>query len=167
MTKIEIEPTSSKIKSNKKCPDSKQKNGFQKLIEEEQREQELRKLRLRAQHSTPWLRPDIVIKIKTKSLGEKYYKQKAQVLTVFDKGFKANIQLIASGEKLSLDQDEAETVVPAVGRRVLVLTGKYRDRLAELLSLQVDQFSANLKLCDGSRSEISLPYEHFSKFVEQ
>ena len=61
-----------------------------------------------------------------------------------------------------LDQNDLETVIPAVGRQVLVLSGKYRGYKAILENLDVENFQASLKLCDKNIL-VTLPYEHFSK----
>ena len=61
-----------------------------------------------------------------------------------------------------LDQKDLETVIPAVGRQVLVLSGKYRGSIAILENLDVENFQASLKLCDKNIL-VTLPYEHFSK----
>ena len=101
------------------------------------------------------------MKIVTKSLGEKYYKQKVEVIEVIDK-FKALVRSNQDNSKVTLDQNDLETVIPAVGRQVLVLKGKYRGCKAILDSLNVEKFAANLRISDENIL-ISLPYEHFSK----
>ena len=57
---------------------------------------------------------DIVIKIITKKLGDKYYKKKGVVVEVKAK-YTAVVKLLDSGEKLKLDQTHLETVLPAIG----------------------------------------------------
>ena len=101
------------------------------------------------------------MKIKTKSLGEKYYKQKVEVIEVVDR-FKALVKSNQDNSKVMLDQNDLETVIPAVGRQVLVLSGKYRGYKAILENLDVENFQASLKLCDKNIL-VTLPYEHFSK----
>ena len=101
------------------------------------------------------------MKITTKSLGEKYYKQKVEVIEVIDR-FKALVQSTQDNSKVMLDQNDLETVIPAVGRQVLVLSGKYRGSIAILEKLDVQNFEARLKLCDKNLL-VTLPYEHFSK----
>ncbi len=112
----------------------------------------------------PWLKKGIVVKIVTKSLGDKYYKQKAYVKELADK-YTAIVVVISSGAKVKMDQSHLETVIPAVGRDVLVLVGENRGQLAELKSLDVEKFSAKLEIVTGPNNgqTIRLPYEHFSK----
>uniref|UniRef100_A0A8C8RK46 Kin17 DNA and RNA binding protein n=1 Tax=Pelusios castaneus TaxID=367368 RepID=A0A8C8RK46_9SAUR len=71
-----------------------------------------------------WLQPEIVVKIVTKKLGEKYHKKKAIVKEVIDK-YTAVVKMIDSGDKLKLDQTHLETVIPApdaVAARKLLCT---------------------------------------------
>ena len=107
-----------------------------------------------------WLKRDIVVKIVTKSLGEKYYKQKGHVKEVVDKY--AAVVSLNSGGRIKLDQDHLETVVPAIGKKVLVVNGPFRGELGSLKSLDVDNFCAEVVLDEDGESA-KLPYEHFSK----
>uniref|UniRef100_A0A670Z5Y3 Kin17 DNA and RNA binding protein n=1 Tax=Pseudonaja textilis TaxID=8673 RepID=A0A670Z5Y3_PSETE len=86
---------------------------------------------------------EIVVKIITKKLGEKYYKRKAVVKEVIDK-YTAVVKVINSGDKLKLDQTHLETVIPAPGKKVLVLNGGYRGNEATLLGINEKSFSATV-----------------------
>uniref|UniRef100_A0A670J8F5 Kin17 DNA and RNA binding protein n=1 Tax=Podarcis muralis TaxID=64176 RepID=A0A670J8F5_PODMU len=90
-----------------------------------------------------WLQPEIVVKIITKKLGEKYHKKKAVVKEVIDK-YTAVVKVIDSGDKLKLDQTHLETVIPAPGKKVLVLNGGYRGNEATLESIHEKKFSATI-----------------------
>jgi len=107
-----------------------------------------------------WLKKDIVVKIVTKSLGEKYYKQKGHVKEVVDKY--AAVVSLNGGGRIKLDQDHLETVVPAIGKKVVVVNGRFRGELGSLKSLDVDNFCAEVIL-DEDGECTKLPYEHFSK----
>lgn len=50
-----------------------------------------------------WLAEGIVVKLITKSLGDKYYKQKGVVTEVIDK-YRGKIKLIETGDKIKVDQ---------------------------------------------------------------
>ena len=58
------------------------------------------------------------------------------------------VKLNQDNSKVMVDQTDLETVIPAVGRQVLVLSGKYRGYKAILENLDVENFQASLKLCD-------------------
>lgn len=60
-----------------------------------------------------WLTENIVVKVITKSLGDKYYKKKGHISKVID-DFAAVVVMNDSGGKVKLDQDHLETVVPQV-----------------------------------------------------
>lgn len=50
-----------------------------------------------------WIKENIVVKVITKSLGDKYYKKKGVILKIIDR-YGAEIQMLDSGDKLKLDQ---------------------------------------------------------------
>ena len=110
-----------------------------------------------------WLKRNIVVKVVTKSLGDKYYKQKGYVSEVIDK-YAGIIVMLGSNVngKVKLDQDHLETVIPAEGKSVLVVNGKYRGEEGTLVSLDIDKFCAKVKLKEDGKIT-TLPYEHFSK----
>jgi len=111
-----------------------------------------------------WLRPKIVVKIVTKSLGDKYYKKKGYVKEVID-DFAALVVMNDTGAKVKLDQAHLETVVPSEGREVVILWGEFQGETAVLKSIDTDKFCASLKLDSGSHKgdRLKLPYEQFSK----
>ncbi|CAG0883255.1 unnamed protein product [Cyprideis torosa] len=112
-----------------------------------------------------WITEGIVVKIITKSLGEKFYKAKAVVKEVHDK-YTAIVEVIDLGKKVKLDQAHLETVIPAVGRKVLVVNGAYRGTEAELQKINVETFSVDLEISSGptkGRQLKKVPYEDVSK----
>lgn len=111
-----------------------------------------------------WLRPGIVVKVVTKSLGDKYYKKKGRVKEVID-DFAALVVMTETGAKVKLDQDHLETVIPGEGREVVVLWGDNMGEIASLRSIDTDRFCASLKLVTGQQAgdKVKLPYEQFSK----
>ncbi|KAI5617775.1 DNA/RNA-binding protein KIN17 [Silurus asotus] len=112
-----------------------------------------------------WIQPNIVVKVITKRLGDKYYKKKAVIREVQDK-YTAFVKLIDSGDKLKLDQSHLETVIPAPGKRVVIVNGQYRDMEAILESIDEKKFSAQLIIDSGTlkgKRVHGIPYEDFSK----
>lgn len=100
--------------------------------------------------SDHWIQANIVVKVITKRLGEKYYKKKAvirvsEALLLLDSTqselyvsysntvctcvisqevqnkYTALVRMIDSGDKLKLDQSHLETVIPAPGTALLLL----------------------------------------------
>ncbi|KAJ8384553.1 hypothetical protein AAFF_G00200860 [Aldrovandia affinis] len=138
----------------------KKKSALDEIMEME----EQKKKSVRADH---WLFPDIVVKVVTKRLGEKYHKKKGVIKEVQDK-YTAVVKMIDSGDKLKLDQSHLETVIPALGKRVLVLNGTYRATEAMLDGINERQFSATLILDSGrlkGRRVEGIAYEDFSKLA--
>uniref|UniRef100_A0A6I8PLV6 DNA/RNA-binding protein KIN17 n=1 Tax=Xenopus tropicalis TaxID=8364 RepID=A0A6I8PLV6_XENTR len=108
---------------------------------------------------------EIVVKIVTKKLGEKYYKKKAVVKEVIDR-YTAVVKLVDSGDKLKLDQTHLETVIPAPGKRVFVLNGGYKGNFGILDCINEKSFSATIEIDSGplkGRKVEGIPYEDISK----
>ncbi len=153
-------------KRKDKDSSKRKKSALEEIIEEEEKRKALRK-ESSSKGSTSdsgvkdyWLKKGIVVKIVTKSLGDKYYKQKGYVKEVVDR-YAAIVVLINTTAKIKLDQEHLETVIPAVGKPVLVVNGRRRGEEATLESVDFDSFSAIVRFRDGATSQ--LPYEHFSK----
>ncbi|XP_043823530.1 LOW QUALITY PROTEIN: DNA/RNA-binding protein KIN17 [Dromiciops gliroides] len=75
---------------------------------------ELEEQKKKSARTDYWLHPEIIVKIITKKLGEKYHKKKGVVQVINDK-YTAVVKMIDSGDKLKLDQTHLETVIPAPG----------------------------------------------------
>ena len=113
-----------------------------------------------------WLRKGIVVKIITKSLGDKYYKQKGYVKEIVgDDKMAAVVVLVSNGTKMKLDQTHLETVIPAIGRSVLILSGTFKGQEAILKEIDVDNFHARLKVIETGE-KLNVPYEDFSKLYD-
>ncbi|KAE8616614.1 hypothetical protein XENTR_v10008844 [Xenopus tropicalis] len=88
--------------------EKKKKSALDEIMEMEEKKK-------KTERTDFWLQPEIVVKIVTKKLGEKYYKKKAVVKEVIDR-YTAVVKLVDSGDKLKLDQTHLETVIPAPGK---------------------------------------------------
>ncbi|XP_050963440.1 DNA/RNA-binding protein KIN17 isoform X1 [Labeo rohita] len=140
--------------------DKKKKSALDEIMEmEEQKKKSVR--------SDNWIQANIVVKVITKKLGEKYYKKKAIIREVQDK-YTAVVKMIDSGDKLKLDQSHLETVIPAPGKRVLIVNGQYKDTEAILEGINEHKFSATLTLDSGrmkGKTVEGVAYEDFSKLA--
>ncbi|GAA6231416.1 DNA/RNA-binding protein KIN17 [Lates japonicus] len=155
--------SSTKRKDTSSSSDSrgekKKKSALEEIIEmEEKKKQSVR--------TDYWLQPNIVVKVITKRLGEKYHKKKAIIMEVRDK-YGAVVKMIDSGDKLKLDQNHLETVIPAPGKKVLILNGPYRDMEAVLEGIDEKNFCATLTLDSGQQKgkSVDVAYEDFSKLA--
>lgn len=157
----------------RKVPEKRKTSALEEIMEEEKNRKEMKLNNQKHKTDLPqssfnkrWLKKGIVVKIITKSLGDKYYKQKAYIKEVIGEDkMAAVVVLISNGTKIKLDQSHLETVVPALGRKVLILNGQLRGQQAELRDLDVDNFCAKLKVIETGE-KLRLPYEDFSKLYE-
>lgn len=100
-----------------KVPKTKESKGSEKrkasALDEIMKEQEATKEKFGRKDY--WLTENIVVKVITKSLGDKYYKKKGYIKEVVDK-YTALVTMLDTGHTLKLDQAHLETVIPAEGR---------------------------------------------------
>ncbi|XP_029969443.1 DNA/RNA-binding protein KIN17 isoform X2 [Salarias fasciatus] len=107
-----LKPSSSSSMKRKDPSDSRGEKKRKSALEEIMEMEEKKKKKQQAVRTDYWLQPNIVVKVVTKKLGEKYHKKKAVVMEVRDQ-YGAVVKMIDSGDKLKLDQNHVETVIPA------------------------------------------------------
>ncbi|XP_056223672.1 DNA/RNA-binding protein KIN17 isoform X1 [Seriola aureovittata] len=129
--------------------EKKKKSALEEIIEMEEK----KKKKQQSVRTDYWLQPNIVVKVVTKRLGEKYHKKKA-VVTEVRENYTAVVRMIDSGDKLKLDQNHVETVIPAPGKKVLIVNGPYRDTEALLEGIDEKHFCATLTLESVSISRL-------------
>lgn len=117
-----------------------------------------------------WLREGIMVKVMTKSLGEKYYKAKGVVQSpVLESGFVGKVKLKSpedvEGHVIKFDQAHLETVIPAIGKEILVVQGKYAGCQALVDRVRIDEFCVDVELIESEKIVKRLPYESICKFV--
>ncbi|XP_045928139.1 DNA/RNA-binding protein KIN17 [Micropterus dolomieu] len=158
--------SSTKRKEPSSSLDSRAEKKKKSALEEIMEMEEKKKKQQQPVRTDYWLQPNIVVKVITKRLGEKYHKKKAVIMEVRDK-YGAVVKMIDSGDKLKLDQNHVETVIPAPGKRVLILNGPYRDTEALLEGIDEKNFSATLALDSGQQKgkRVDIAYEDFSKLA--
>ena len=74
------------------------------------------------------------------------------------------IVVTQSGAKIKLDQNHLETVIPAIGRKVLVLSGQFKGLEAKLLEIKVEEFKADLLVDDINDIRDRSQNNHHIKF---
>ncbi|XP_065091948.1 DNA/RNA-binding protein KIN17 [Ochlerotatus camptorhynchus] len=164
--KLEKRPLelSDEFKKEKKYkPGSSSGSKKPSVLEEMIREEEIKKEK--SNRKDYWLAEGIVVKLVSKSLGEKYYKEKGVVLDVIDK-YRAKIKLLETGDKLKVDQAHLETVIPAISKQVLVLNGGYRGNIATLKEIDTDSYCVTIEIASGplkGRIVNNVQYEDVSK----
>ena len=58
------------------------------------------------------------------------------------------VRLLESGDDLSLDQAHMETVIPAIGKPVLIVNGAYRGHRVTLESLDEKHFAVAVRIAE-------------------
>ncbi|XP_044199115.1 DNA/RNA-binding protein KIN17 isoform X1 [Thunnus albacares] len=151
------------ISSSSDPREKKRKSALEEIMEMEEKKKQQQQQSIRTDN---WLQPNIVVKVITKRLGEKYHKKKAVIVEVRDK-YAAVVKMIDSGDKLKLDQNHVETVIPAPGKPVLILNGPHRDTEAVLEGIDEKNFCATLTLNSGQQKgrRVNVAYEDFSKLA--
>jgi len=133
------------------------KSAVELLMEEQEQEKkrkrEMSRKRPKNVKKDNWLFKGIVVKVMNRRVGEgQYYKKKGVVKKVRDK-FEGEVLMVDTGDILRIDQEHLETVIPAVGRSVLVVNGSFRGYEAKMLSLdddsKHDQPTATVKIVAG------------------
>ncbi|BFF98344.1 DNA/RNA-binding protein KIN17 [Drosophila madeirensis] len=141
---------------------SHSKSALDEIIQQEEAKKE------RANRKDYWLHKNIVVKFISKSMGDKFFKQKAVVQELIDK-YQAKIKFLDTGEKLKVDQAHLETVIPAMGKTVLVVNGAYRGAEAVLKKLDERKFSVSIEILHGplkGRIVDNVQYEDISKLYD-
>uniref|UniRef100_A0AAV2IZ71 DNA/RNA-binding protein KIN17 n=1 Tax=Knipowitschia caucasica TaxID=637954 RepID=A0AAV2IZ71_KNICA len=158
---------STKRKDISSSASSKEGKRKKSALEEIKEMEERRRQKREPIKTDYWLQPNIIVKVVTKKLGDRYHKKKAVVVEVNDK-YTALVKMVDSGDKLKLDQNHVETVIPAPGKKVLILNGQYRLTEATLEGIHEKNFSATLTLDSGpqkGRTVENVAYEDFSKLA--
>ncbi|ESO84305.1 hypothetical protein LOTGIDRAFT_236286 [Lottia gigantea] len=137
----------------------KRKSALEEIMEFEEKTKE------KKNRKDYWLHKDIVVKIIFKKLGEKYYKKKGYIKEVKDL-YTGYVKMLDSGDTLKIDQTHVETVIPSLGKTVMICNGAYRGQTASLEELNEKKFSCTIKLDSGvlkGRPITNVQYEDISK----
>lgn len=155
---FEKDKSKKKLKHSSKPSTSSQKRSALDEIRDEQ--EQFKEKRNRKDF---WLFKGIIVKLVSKKLGSKYYKMKGEVISVID-NYTAQIEL-DDGTIIKVDQSDLETVIPALGRDMLIVNGAYRGTKACLLEILEDKYMVKLKLKEGTFNGrvIDVIYEDASK----
>ncbi|XP_060075719.1 DNA/RNA-binding protein KIN17-like [Ylistrum balloti] len=148
--------------SKPKFAGQKRKSALDEIMEFEEQKKE------KMNRKDYWLHEGITVKVVTRKLGDKYYKKKAFVKEVIDL-YKAVIKMIDSGDKMKVDQTHVETVIPAIGKTVIIVNGAYRGHEAILESINERKFSCTVSIKSGplkGRMIESIKYEDISKIYQ-
>lgn len=117
-----------------------------------------------------WLKEGLMVKVITKSLGDKYYKAKGIVQSVGTESFVGKVKLQTpeevNGHIIRLDQEYLETVIPAIDKAVLILWGKHKGMRAIVKKLHIEHYSIDVELEKDKKMVKKLPYEQVCKYID-
>lgn len=149
-SKVIFEENESEKNEKKRKRDDNIGNGpnmGKSVIDELMKEDE--KAKERVNRKDYWLCEGIIVKVMSNALADKgYYKKKGVINKVINK-YVGEIQMLDSKHVLRVDQAELETVIPQIGGLVKIVNGAYRGSNAKLLSVDVDKYSAKLRIEKG------------------
>lgn len=165
-----------------KIKDEDSKNWFNKLVSNKSIDEKNEKLKrsnetesvkkLKSDDNSSiegWLREGLMVKVTTKSLGDKYYKAKGVVQSVSSDGFVGKVKLKTpeevDGHVIRLDQEYLETVIPAIGKKILILWGKHKGTRAIVKKLHIEHYSVDVEL-EKDKMMKKLPYEQVCKYID-
>lgn len=157
------EEESSYSKKHKSSDEKRKLSALDEIMQLEEQKKE------KSNRKDYWLAEGIVVKLITKALGDKYYKEKGVVVDVFDK-YGARLRLLESGKVVKVDQLHCETVIPAIGKPVKVLNGAYRGTTTYLKSIDEDNYCVSLEIASGplkGRVLHKIQYEDISKIFQE
>jgi DNA/RNA-binding protein KIN17 len=151
-------PDIKKLKASTSKDHGHKRSALDELREEEERFKE------RKNRKDYWLFKGIVVKVMTKKLGSKFYKAKGEVIDVED-NYVGHIALFDEDKVVKIDQQDLETVIPAIGKDMLIVNGAYRGTKASLLEIMEDKYRVKLKIKEGLSNGrvVEIAYEDASK----
>jgi len=76
-------------------------------------------------------------------------KKKGVVLGVTT-GFVAELRIITTGDVLSVDQRELQTVIPQPGCKVLIIKGPFKGIETTLTGINIDRFQVEVRFASGT-----------------
>lgn len=161
---VEVNPLeATAVRSDKRVKkESRKRTALDDIMEMEE------KKKAKAGRREDWLFKGVVVKVMYKKLGERYYKKKGVIHRIEDR-FTGVIQMIDTGDTLKVDQAHLETVIPAIGKTLLIVNGAYRGVRAVLKSLDIKNYCVTVKLDEGpchGRVVDGIAYEDVCKLNE-
>eukprot|EP00933_Yihiella_yeosuensis_P025865 TRINITY_DN20058_c0_g1_i1.p1 TRINITY_DN20058_c0_g1~~TRINITY_DN20058_c0_g1_i1.p1 ORF type:complete len:405 (-),score=114.20 TRINITY_DN20058_c0_g1_i1:139-1353(-) len=110
----------------------------------------------------PWLTVGLVVKVMHQELaGGKYYRKKGKVEKVRNQ-YTADVRMVEAKDLIRLEQEMLETVIPNVGKMVLLVKGNYKGKKATMRAVDFENFSVSVELEDGTVME-GLGYDEVCK----
>lgn len=113
-----------------------------------------------------WLRKGLMVKVIAKG---KYYKAKGVVQSITPGDFVGVIKLKTpeevNGHIVRIDESLLETVIPAIGKEVIILWGDHKGMRAIVKKLHIEHYSIDVELVEKKKIVKKLPYEQVCKYI--
>lgn len=114
----------------------------------------------------PWVAAGLVVKVMHADLGDgKFYRKKGRIEKVQDDKYSADIRMVESKALIRLEQEMLETVIPNVGKAVLVVKGAFKGRRATMRGVNIQNFCVAVELDDGTQMD-GMGYDEVCKFED-
>ena len=113
-----------------------------------------------------WIEKNLVVKVVTKKVPEKYQKKKGVIERVEDR-FLAHVRMSESNALIKIDQNDLETVIPKEGNLVKIVNGAYHGEIAKLLRVNQEAINATVRIEKGYHKDrqVDVEFEDICKFV--
>lgn len=95
-----------------------------------------------------------------------YYKKKGQILSINTNNHTLQLSMLDSNDLLQLDVHDVETVIPNMGKRVMILNGKFSGEIGSIQQLDMNQMTCDIQLTKSSEIVRGLSLDHVSKYME-
>ncbi|CRG94872.1 DNA/RNA-binding protein KIN17, putative [Plasmodium gallinaceum] len=113
-----------------------------------------------------WICKNIVVKVVDKK--HKYYNKKGVIISLYSNDKKKCEIRMDNKEIFTAYQKQLQTVIPKIGKEVLILKGKYKGLKGKIKKILVDEEVVLVALDDKNSNEIitkHIPYDDVSKLL--
>ncbi|CDU19975.1 uncharacterized protein PY17X_1335500 [Plasmodium yoelii] len=117
-----------------------------------------------------WITKNIIVKIVDKN--HKYYKSKGVIISISStEKNKCEIKIKNTTKYTLAYQNQIQTVIPQIGRMVLILKGRYKGLKGKIKKISEDEDYAVVSVLHKNSDEIiaekGMPFDDISKFQEE
>lgn len=130
------------------------------IIEEEESKKQIKR-------KENWIEKNLVVKVITKKVPEKYQKKKGVIERVEER-FLAHVRMSESNALIKIDQNDLETVIPKEGNLVKIVNGGHHGEIAKLVKVNQESINATVRIEKGYHKdkEVEVEFEDICKFVQ-
>lgn len=157
-------PNKLEFRQAAKIPSKSQKELKRSVLGEIIEEEESKKKTKRKEN---WIEKNLIVKVVTKKVPEKYQKKKGVIERVEDR-FLAHVRMSESNALIKIDQNDLETVIPKEGNLVKIVNGAYYGEIAKLIKVNQEAINATVRVERGYHKDqqVNVEFEDICKFVQ-